>query len=124
MNRYFYDSYAVLAYLSDNPSYRSYFEEDDGVLTKLNLLEVHFKLLSVHGGRAARQSLQAFSRYLIDFDPDDIERGMRVRRELRDKNLNVSYADAMGYYLASKLGIRFLTGDKAFRSLANVEFVT
>lgn len=123
MKRYFYDSYAVLAYLSDNPSYRSYFEEDDGVLTKLNLLEVHFKLLSVHGGRAARQALQAFSKYLIDFDLDDIEKGMRVRRELRDKGLNVSYADAMGYHLASKLGIRFLTGDKAFRSLANVEFV-
>ncbi len=124
MNRYFYDSYAVLAYLSDHPSYRSYFEEDDGVLTKLNLLEVHFKLLSVHGGRAARQALQAFSRYLIDFSLDDIEKGMRVRRELRDKDLNVSYADAMGYYLAGKLGVKFLTGDKVFRSLANVEFVT
>ncbi len=121
---YFYDSYAVLAYLSDNPAYRSYFEEEDGFLTKLNLLEVHYRLLSVHGSRAARQTLQAFSRYLVDFDLDDIEKGMIVRRELRDKSLNVSYADAMGFYLARKLGVKFLTGDKVFRNLPNVEFVT
>ena len=120
---YFYDSYAVLAYLSDNPSYRSYFEEDDGFLTKLNLLEIHFRLLSVHGARAAKQALQAFSRYLMDFDLEDTEKGMKVRQELRDKRLNVSYADAMGYYLATKLGIKFLTGDKVFKHLSNVEFV-
>ncbi len=81
-------------------------------------------MLSVHGARAARQALQAFSRYLVDFDLDDIEKGMGVRRQLRDKRLNVSYADAMGYYLARKLGVKFLTGDMVFRSLANVEYVT
>lgn len=36
----------------------------------------------------------------------------------------LSYADAIGYTLARDLGARFLTGDRAFRRLSNVEFRT
>lgn len=124
MTRYFYDSYAVLAYISDRPEYRTYFENNDGVLTKLNLMEIFYRLLTAHGGRAAAQVIQAFSRYLIDFDLNDIKGSMRLRRELKDGGLNISYADALGYYLASKLGINFLTGDRVFKGLDNVVFRT
>ncbi len=34
-----------------------------------------------------------------------------------------TYADAMGYFLSLKHNVRFLTGDKAFRDLENVEFL-
>jgi len=34
MTKFFYDSYAVLAYLSDSPGCASYFEENTGVLTR------------------------------------------------------------------------------------------
>ena len=34
----------------------------------------------------------------------------------------LSYADAIGYVAAHRLDARFLTGDEAFRRLANVEF--
>ncbi|MGQ9469125.1 MAG: hypothetical protein ACUVTD_04780 [Nitrososphaerales archaeon] len=53
---------------------------------------------------------------------DDIEDSMKLRLELKNKGFNLSYADALGYYLAGKLGIRFLTGDRVFKELANVEF--
>ncbi len=35
----------------------------------------------------------------------------------------MSYADAVGYYLAQKNKLKFLTGDKEFEELAGVEFV-
>ncbi len=122
MSRYFYDSYAVLAYLSDHPNYRSYFEENTGVLTKINLTEICYKILTIHGVRAARRVLAAFSKYQIDFNVADIVGSMKLRSTLKSRGLDVSYADALGYYLASKMRVRFLTGDKVFRGLANVEF--
>ncbi len=120
--RYFYDSYAVLAFVSGDGSYRRYFEKDDGVLTKLNLLEVYYRSLERHGRRAAAEILEAFSKFMIDFQLTDIENSMKLRLELKQKRLDLSYADALGYYLASKLKIRFLTGDKAFEGLDNVQF--
>ena len=124
MTRYFYDSYAVLAYLSDDLNYRNYFEENTGVLTKVNLMEICYKILTVHGVRAAKRVLDAFSKYQIDFNLSDIIGSMKLRSTLKGRGLDVSYADALGYYLASKMRIKFLTGDKVFRGLANVEFQT
>lgn len=41
----------------------------------------------------------------------------------RNKKWNISYADALGYAIAEQEGICFLTGDKAFERMQNVEFV-
>ena len=122
--RFFYDSYAVLAYLSDNPKYRVFFEENDGILTKLNLMEIYYRTLEVHGVQAAAQVVKAFAKYATDFGIADIEGAMKLRLKLKKKGLDISYADAMGYYLAKKSNIKFLTGDKYFKGLESVEFVT
>ena len=39
------------------------------------------------------------------------------------KKFDLSYADCLGYVISKKLNIRFLTGDKQFKDLPNVEFV-
>lgn len=121
--RYFYDSYAVLAYLSDNPKYRSYFEENDGFLTKLNLIEICYRTLEVHGTRAASHVVNVFAKYVVDFDISDIEGSMKLRLKLKKKGCDISYADALGYYIALKSDVKFLTGDKWFGALDGVEFV-
>jgi predicted nucleic acid-binding protein len=122
--RFFYDSYAVLAYLSDNPKYRSFFEENDGVLTKLNLMEIYYRTLEVHGVQAASQVVKAFAKYVTDFGIADIEGAMKLRLKLKKKGHDISYADALGYYLAQKSNVKFLTGDKWLKDLEGVEFVT
>ncbi|MGO8806897.1 MAG: PIN domain-containing protein [Candidatus Bathyarchaeia archaeon] len=121
--RFFYDSYAVLAYLSDNPNYRVFFEEDDGILTKLNLMEIYYRTLEVHGVQAASEVVKAFAKYATDFGVADIEGAMKLRLKLKKIGHDISYADAMGYYLAKKSNIKFLTGDKWFKDLEGVEFV-
>ncbi len=121
--RYFYDSYAVLAFTSGRPAYKEYFEEQDGVLTKLNLLEVFYRSLEKYGFKVASDILESFSKYLIDFESDDIAGSMRLRLELKRKGHDLSYADALGYFLSRKMGIKFLTGDWTFRGLSGVEYM-
>jgi predicted nucleic acid-binding protein len=121
--RFFYDSYAVLAYLSDNPKYRPFFEENDGILTKLNLMEIYYRTLEVHGAQAASQVVKAFAKFVTDFGVADIEGAMKLWLKLKKNGRDISYADALGYYLAKKSNIKFLTGDKWFKGLEGVEFV-
>ena len=121
--RFVYDSYAVMAYLSGNPNYLIYFEENDGFLTKLNLMEICYRTFELHGAEAAAQVLKGFAKYVIDFGLADIEGSMKLRLKLKKKGRDISYADALGYYLALKSKVKFLTGDKWFKELSGVEFV-
>ena len=121
MARFFYDSYSVLAYLSDSPGYATYFEKNTGVLTRLNLMEICYAILKRHGARAAHQVVEAYSTYEIEFSLPDVEAAMKLRHELQ--NLGLSYADALGYHISKKEGLKFLTGDRAFKELPGVEYL-
>lgn len=67
--------------------------------------------------------MKSFSKYLVDFESDDITGSMKLRLELKRKGHDVSYADALGYFLSRKMGIKFLTGDRTFRALSGVEYI-
>jgi hypothetical protein len=121
--RFFYDSYAVLAFTSGNSAYRKYFEEHDGVLTNLNLLEIFYRSLEQFGSKAASEILDTFAKYLIDFGLEEIEGAMKLRLELKRGGRDISYADAVGYFISKKMGIKFLTGDGTFRGLHSVEYL-
>lgn len=43
--------------------------------------------------------------------------------KLKLKNKNLSYTDCIGYIFAIKNNLKFLTGDKKFNDMPNVEFV-
>lgn len=113
----------MLAFVSGRSEYRQYFEESDGVLTKLNLMEIFYRSLEEYNFKVASDILRSFGKYVIEFESDDIVGSMRLRLDLKRKGYNVSYADVLGYFLSRKLGIKFLTGDKTFRGLSGVEFV-
>jgi len=120
---YFYDTYAILEYINGNERYSRYFEEEYGFLTILSLMEIYYALLSQHGEEAAKEVYSAAAKFLYDFDEDDVKEAMKLRLKLRRKGLNISYADALGYYLSLRLKVKFLTGDTVFKELENVEFV-
>ena len=46
---------------------------------------------------------------------------MRIRERKNGKKL--SLIDCLGYVLAKSLGVKFLTGDREFEGMDNVEFV-
>jgi predicted nucleic acid-binding protein len=64
-----------------------------------------------------------FAKYVLDFGVADIEGSMKLRLKLKKNGRSISYADALGYYLALKSNVKFLTGDKWFKGLEGVEFV-
>ena len=112
-----------MAYLSGNQGYKPYFEEKDGFLTKLNLMEIYYRTLEAHGATAASKVISTFSKYAVDFGIVDIADSMKLRLKLKKDGRDISYADALGYHLALKVNTKFLTGDKWFKDLEGVEFV-
>jgi predicted nucleic acid-binding protein len=86
-------------------------------------MEIYYRTLEVHGDQAASQVVKVFAKYVMDFGVADIEDSMKLRFKLKKKGHDISYADALGYYLALKSNVKFLTGDKVFKGLEGVEFV-
>lgn len=58
---------------------------------------------------------------VADFDENVIIAANKFR--FRNKSKELSTADCVGYAYALKNGLTFLTGDKEFEGLLNVEFV-
>ncbi len=121
MSEYFYDSYAIIEYLKGNKKYLKYFKEPIGITTRLNLMEVYYSLLGDED--YAEEVYSSFLSVIIDLSDEEIRNAMKKRKELKEQGLNISYADAIGYSISIERKIKFLTGDKEFRNLPNVEFV-
>lgn len=121
MTMFFYDSYAVIEYLSNNVKFVPFFEEHTGVLTLLNVLEVYYSVLSAEGQIKADIVLETLQSLMVQPSLETIKKAMVFRLERKKQDL--SYADCLGYQLALDRGIKFLTGDRQFSSLPNVEFL-
>lgn len=121
MTVFFYDSYAVIEYLRDNPTFRPYFEDHTGVLTFLNILEIYYSVLNEAGKDRADIVLEMLFQLRIEPTKEIIKKVMTFRME--NKKQDLSYADCLGYIIAQEQKILFLTGDSKFRDVKGVAFV-
>jgi predicted nucleic acid-binding protein len=121
MIKYFFDTYAIIEYLKGNKQYRKYFKKDLGITTKLNLMELYYSYIDNED--FADEVYNSYLSIAVEITDDQIKKAMRLRKDLKDKRLDISYVDAIGYHLSFEMGIRFLTGDREFSSLPNVEFI-
>lgn len=117
---YFFDSYAVMEIAYENQNYKDYSDKNP-VLTKLNLFEIFYHILRESGEEDANKVFQKYFSFAVDFNENVIKEAARFRLEHKKRNLSMT--DCIGYIIAKKLGIKFLTGDKEFENLDNVEFV-
>jgi len=121
--KFFLDTYAMREYLRGNKAYRKYFVGHELTTSPLNLIELYYMLLKDENEEVADQSFLAFKQYEADITDNDIRKAMKFRLSCKAKKENISYADAMGYIMAERLGATFLTGDDAFEDKRRVEFV-
>jgi predicted nucleic acid-binding protein len=118
---YFFDTYALYELVRGNRAYDNYSSGLAIATTKLNLMELYYGLLAKHNKETAEKYYELFKKYAIDADDDTIKQAMEFKHA--NKNLNLSYVDCIGYTLAVKNNMRFLTGDREFKELPSVEYV-
>ncbi|MBU2639517.1 MAG: PIN domain-containing protein [Nanoarchaeota archaeon] len=126
MVTYFFDTYALVEIEKGSKNYEPY-KKADVITTKLNIMEFYFSLLTDLKEDIAEEGFEYYSEFCIGI-PDDILKEavqfkLEITKKLRKKDGRPSYVDCIGYVLSKKLGIKFLTGDKLFENLDNVEYV-
>lgn len=121
--RFFLDTYAILEYLRGNDRYLNRISGAEFATSIFNLVELYYIFLREHGAKAADGVYSAYRHFLAELADEDVRGGMALKLRMKSKGIGLSYADALGYAISERLGMRFLTGDDAFKGLPNVEFV-
>ena len=119
--KYYLDSYAIIALLNGSENYAE-IDLSRGITTQLNLMEVQYYL---HRKGISDEEIKDTLNYMlpmcISYSPIDCFESVRFRYDNKKKRL--SYVDSLGYTLAKKRGIKFVTGDKEFKGMKNVSFI-
>lgn len=117
--KYFLDTYALIEILHNNPLYQKYKEEE--LKTSLfQLYELYYILLRDYDEEIAKIQFYRFFDSCLNVREEHIFLASAFK--LNHAKRNISYVDALGYAIAEQEGMRFLTGDKEFKNLPNVEF--
>ena len=118
---FFFDTYALFEIIHKNENFLPYTKEIGIVITKLNLMELHYNLLKLYGKEIADKAYERFNEFCIDISDEIIKQANEFK--LLNRKRKLSYVDCMGYMIAKSMNIKFLTGDKEFENFPNVEFV-
>ena len=117
---YFLDSYAIIEILKSNPNYER-FSDVALVSSRINLVEVAYHLLESFPKEKAAEIISSLKFSILEIQEKQITGIAVFRKENAKKKL--SYIDCIGYRLAQENGLKFVTGDKEFEKMPNVEFV-
>ena len=118
--KYFFDTYALIELAKNNPDYINY-SGSVVVTTIFNLAELYYSVLRDFNRQRAKEVFHKFKECADEVNDDVIFKAMEFK--LTRKNQNLSYTDCIGYSYALKNGMKFLTGDRQFKGIDNVEFV-
>lgn len=115
---YFFDTYAFFEIIRGNPKYAKY-KSTIPITTVFNLAELNYGLKKETDSREADKLTESYKYALVEVTLEDIKQAM----DLKTKKRVLSIPDAIGYTIAKKYNLKFLTGDEEFRNVPNVEFV-
>ena len=118
---FFFDTYALYEIIEGGKNYKKYTKNIAIVTTKLNLMELFYGLLIRYDEKTANNFYEKFLSYCTGIEDNIIKKAMIFRA--LNKKRNLSYVDYIGYILAKQRNVKFLTGDKEFENMDNVEFV-
>lgn len=115
---YFFDTYAIFEIIEGNPKYQKY--ADCKIITTIfNLAELNYNLKKQMPKEKADQYTKDYFDFIVSVTLSDIQSAT----DLKTKNRNLSIPDAIGYVVAKRYNVKFLTGDDDFKNLENVELI-
>lgn len=115
---FFFDTFALFEIIYGNPKYEKY-KSARAITTILNIAELNYGLKKEFDKATANRITEKYYPLAIDIGLEELQEAM----DLKIKNKQLSAADAIGYTAAKSHGVKFLTGDKEFEKMPNVEFV-
>lgn len=118
-NKFLFDTYALIEISKGNPNYERYV--DKGIIINNFIFAEYCYYLVKKSVPNKNQKATILENSIIHANPEILKKAMRFRYKNRKKKL--SMADCISYIMSLKLGIKFLTGDKEFKDMENVEFV-
>ncbi|HLC91411.1 MAG TPA: PIN domain-containing protein [Candidatus Nanoarchaeia archaeon] len=118
--KFFCDTYAMVEIIKGNRSYQPYLEQELHT-NILNLYELFYILLKGYDEITAKEYFYEFASFILPIEDHYLFAAASFKLKFQKKN--ISYADALGYAMAENKNMRFLTGDKEFKDMDNVEFV-
>ncbi len=118
---FFADTYALIDYFKGNKNYKKYFEENEIITTKFNLMELYYSALKETSEWLANLYFDSLLTNCVKVNDELLKKAMKFK--LKEKKKHLSYVDAIGYQIALSKKVKFLTGDKEFKKMKNVEFV-
>lgn len=118
--KYFLDTFALIEIAEGNQKYQKYLESDT-ITLKDNLAELYYFLLKKYDEKTADFFLDKFSRIAVELPISIIAKAMVFRH--KHAKTRFSYIDCLGYIYTLENKRFFLTGDRAFHGMQNVEIV-
>lgn len=116
----FLDTYALIEIAGENPNYGMYLDSDS-ITLKDNLAELYYFFLRKFDEKAADFFIEKFSKIAVELPVEIIAPAMQFRH--KNAKTRFSYIDCLGYVFALKNKRIFLTGDRAFQGMENVELI-
>ena len=120
-NTFFFDTYALIELGKRNPHYEPYSKNVRIVLSQLNLMELSYFLLREKRAHEIDEIFSFLSRFTVPYTKEILIEAAKMKYAFRKERL--SYVDCIGYLIAQKHQVKFLTGDGKFEHKENVEFV-
>ena len=124
MARLFADTYALIELLKGNPNYEDY-SQAYLVATEFNIFELTYALFRDFGRDEAAKvvSLTRGKIEIVPTEDSDYLDASEFRKSANKTGKKLSLIDALGYSCSKKIGIKFLTGDREFIEMENVEYI-
>ncbi len=113
------DTYALVEITKENPKFAEYLNSEF-VLTDLTLAEFYSVVLREEGEKVADYWFRRLERYALSVSKEVLIEAIKFKYE--NRKASISFFDAVGYIFSIKNGYYFVTGDKEFEKLPNVEF--
>ena len=115
---FFFDTYALFEIVRGSENYKK-FRDCKIITTIFNLAEFNYNLKKETDKETADRILEKYKDEEVKVTLEDVKQASN----LKIKHKKMSIPDVIGYVVAKRHGVKFLTGDNDFQGFENVEFV-
>jgi len=124
MARLFADTYALIELLKGNQRYEKYSHEYL-IATEFNIFELTYALFREFGRDETARIVKSIRENIeiLPTDDSDYLDASEFRKSANKTGKKLSLIDALGYSCSCKQRIKFLTGDREFIEMENVEYI-